>query len=155
VGILAFAGCANLLLTVATAILVAADKPKWTAALAVPMPIILSVLLIFIIPRYGATGAAVSAAAVSTIASVAALVAVRVAWSVSPPLTTLGRALLLAIFGYVASAVCPGKGVFLFVKLAVLGCAVVAGFYAMGEIEKHEVWFARNLVGVFRKQAVA
>lgn len=155
VGILAFAGCGNLLLTVATAILVAADKPNWTVALAVPMPVILSVLLVFVIPRYGAIGAAVSAAAVSTIGSVAALIAVRVAWSVSPPLATLGRALLLATLGYVTSAVCPGKGVFLLIKMAVLGCAVAGGFYAMGEIEKHEVWFARNLVGVLRKQAVA
>jgi O-antigen/teichoic acid export membrane protein len=145
-GMLAFAGCCTLMISVATAVLVAAGKPGWTAALTLYLPPLLAVALLLVIPRYGVLGASITVAAIAALGAATSLIAVRILLQVAPPYATFGRTLVLGPTAYVAAALWELPDGLVVFKLALIAIAIALGFWAMGEITKGDSRFIRNLL---------
>ena len=137
--LLSIGGWASIMISVATAILTAWRRPGFTAVLTVPMvPIAVGAQWV-VIPLFGAPGAAAVTAAVSAGAAVASTFAVRHFWRVAAPFGTLARSGAVALAAAVVSAAWPVAGWWLVAKLATIGVAIVAGFWALGEFRDSEI----------------
>ncbi|MGB3299871.1 MAG: oligosaccharide flippase family protein, partial [Phormidesmis sp.] len=89
--LLIFATIGTVMIAVTSAILVASDKPEWTAVLTVPMPIVALLGHWLLIPPFGALGAAMTTLLVASVGALAGVVAVYVRWQVWPDGMTLVR----------------------------------------------------------------
>jgi O-antigen/teichoic acid export membrane protein len=146
IGPLALAALALNMMNVATSILTAAGKPRWTFLLVGPLVPLALLGHLLLIPRYGALGAASVTAICASLSAVAQLAASYRLWSAVPPLGTVVRSALLCMVAYVSAAVWPTPGLLLFVKLPVLALLVLAGYVLLGEFTSSEIAAARALL---------
>ncbi|MEM9087513.1 MAG: oligosaccharide flippase family protein [Cyanobacteria bacterium P01_F01_bin.53] len=135
---LIFATIGSVMIAVTSAILVASDKPQWTAILTVPMPIVALVGHWLLVPEFGATGAAGTTLAVSILGAIAGVVAVYIRWQVLPSRMTLVRSILVCgLVGMIAQYwVTPGF--WLLLKLPVLGFVILLLLWALGEVTQED-----------------
>jgi O-antigen/teichoic acid export membrane protein len=137
--------CAELALVVmslATALLVAADHQKRALVIALLMLPVAVALHLYLIPRYGPFGAACVTACVACGGGSLMFFAALVAWDLPVPIATILRATGLAAASYAAAGVSCDPVALVVVKLAVIAIAVALGFLALGEIsgeERHEL----------------
>lgn len=138
-------------ISVATAILTAAGKPRWTVVLTAPLVLLSIAGNLWLIPKMGTLGAALVTTLVGGIGALAAIVTVRHLWGVGLPMATLARSLLISVIAYVLAAGWPVTGVlFLVLKLSAIGLMVLLGFFALGEFSTAELGAARAM---FRRRA--
>lgn len=136
---LIFAGLANVVISVGSAILIGAGKPSWTLAIAAPLPIVAIAAHLFVIPRFGLIGAAVVTALCATGGALLTFAAIHRLWQVTPPAASLLRSVLLAALGVAVAASWSTSGALVVVKLAAL-CAGIAGLlYVSGELKPSQV----------------
>jgi O-antigen/teichoic acid export membrane protein len=146
IGPLAVAALGLTMIHVATSVLTAAGKPRWTFFLVGPMvPLALAGHLLAI-PRFGALGAACVTALCAGLTAAAELVAIHRVWRVLPPVGSLWRSACLALVGYAAAALWTTPGILLFVKLTALGLLIMLGYVLVGEFSRSEIREARSLV---------
>jgi O-antigen/teichoic acid export membrane protein len=133
--VLVFGAVASIALSVATAILTAADRAGWTVSLAWPLLPLATVGHLLAIPRAGALGAALVTVLCTVLGAVLGIVAVRRAWGILPPAATAVRSVLLTACAYGVSALWPTAGIWVLVELAVLVGGVGVGFVLVGEFK--------------------
>ena len=127
-------------ISVATAILTAAGKPRWTVLLTAPLVPLSIVGNLWLIPGMGPFGAALVTTAVGGIGALAAALTVHRLWDLSLPLGTLTRSILISAIAYALAASWPANGVlFLGLKLAVIGLTILLGFLALREFSAAEL----------------
>ena len=137
-------------ISVATAILTAAGKPRWTVLISAPLVLASIAGNIWLIPKFGALGAALVTTLVATVGALTAVATVRRFWQISIPTATLARSLLISVGAYVLGAVWPVSTLLLLtLKLSAIGVLILFGFYALGEFDAAELNSARAL---FRRQ---
>jgi len=136
--LLIFSAVAQMILAIATAILVAAGYSRWTFGLAGTLVALVLCGLVFTIPRYGPIGAAAVTTAVAAVGAVAAIVAVRYAWGVVPPLGTGVRGAAIAGAAYIAAGYWPATGWGLLAMVAAFGVAVPGAWLLTGELGADE-----------------
>jgi len=146
IGPLALAALALTMMHVATSILTAAGKPRWTFLLVGPLVPLALLGHLLLIPRYGALGAASVTALGASLSAVAQMIAIYRLWGAAPPLGTVGRSALLCVVAYVSATLWPTPGLLLFVKLPVLALLVLAGYLLLGEFTSTELAAARALL---------
>jgi PST family polysaccharide transporter len=137
--ILCIASVGQVMAAVASTLLVAIDRVKTSAAIAVPLVPLAVAGHLVVIPRFGATGAAVVTGVASCAAAGVALLALSRALKVAPPAATVWRVGVLVPVAAILAAVLPGTGVLVVVRmLAVLGL-VGAAMVKSGEIRLSSV----------------
>jgi O-antigen/teichoic acid export membrane protein len=124
-GWLTFCAVALIMISVTTAILTAADKPRWTFSLTGPVVLLAVAGHVALIPRWGTVGAALVTTVFAGLSAVATVWAVHRVWGVRPPMATLGWSLLLCAGAYAVAAAWPAPGLWVFLKLAVIGLMIV------------------------------
>jgi O-antigen/teichoic acid export membrane protein len=143
---LIFGAVALLMISTASAILIAADKPGWTAALAgLLVPLALGSCLIFI-PIWGPRGAALATMLTAGIGAVASILTVKGLVKIALPTATLWRGLCLSLLAYVAAVGWPAPGFVLFVKLPVISLLICLGYVALGEFSTTEIDRLRSVL---------
>jgi peptidoglycan biosynthesis protein MviN/MurJ (putative lipid II flippase) len=119
---------------VASTILMALERVKTAAALAVPVVPLALAGHLAVIPRFGAAGAASVTAAASWLLALASLAVLYRVARVTPPMTSLLRVAGLVAFGAWLAAYLPGEGLLLPARLLTAATGVVAVALACGEV---------------------
>jgi O-antigen/teichoic acid export membrane protein len=94
--LLVFAALGMLVVSVSTALLVAANRPRRTLTLTGPLVPLALTGHVLLIPRLGPIGAAAVTTTVAGLAALAALVVVDRTWRIRPPAATFWRSLIVA-----------------------------------------------------------
>jgi len=144
--ILIFAALAGVMLSVTTAVIIAADKPNLTFALSGPLVPLALVGHILIIPLFGPIGAAFVTTVSASLGAVATVMAVHAIIGTLPPAATLGRSVLVAGTAYVLANVWHTPGPMLLVKLPAIGLGILVAFLLLGEFSAYELAVARDLL---------
>jgi O-antigen/teichoic acid export membrane protein len=132
------AAVAIAVMSVAVAILTAANHARLVSVLGVSVVGAAIAGHFAFIPRFGALGAASVTAVTGGLGAMLMIVLVQRVWGVHAHTTTL-RAMLIAVPAYWAAAVVETPGVLaLSAKLALLSIAVVAAFAGLGEFDRSE-----------------
>ena len=137
------------MISVTTAILTAAGKPVWTFALTGPM--VPSALLghLWLIPRWGALGAALITALFAVCGALATMLAVHRILRVLPPLATLVRSILISGVAFSLAALWPTPRFLLLLKSALIVIFIAFAFLLSSEFRASEIALVRSL---FRRQ---
>ena len=143
---LLLAGMALVAVAAGANILVAAGRPRVTMALTVPLVAVLVAVLAWVVPRYGAGGAAVTAAAVAVVGAAAMFAVVRSVWGAAPTWATVARSAAASAVAYAAGSLVSAGGAALVVVLAVLSIAIVGLLRVLGAIGDRDLDAARSLL---------
>ena len=143
---LIFAAVALVQISIAMAILTAADRPGVTLAMTVPLPLLALSGYLVLIPQRGPAGAALVTAACAGLAALAAVFALHRVCRVLPSMGTVVRASLLCVGAYAIAALWATPGFLLLVKLPIIGIAILLGFRLFGEFSMVELTAARALL---------
>jgi O-antigen/teichoic acid export membrane protein len=148
--ILIFGSVGFVTISVVTAILTAAGRPRWTVALTAPLVLASIAGNLYLIPLLGGFGAALVTTSVGAIGALASVVTVQRFWGVSIPTATLVRTLLISAGAYALAAFWPVSGLlFLTLKLCVISALILLGFFALREFTPLELSAMRAF---FRRQ---
>jgi O-antigen/teichoic acid export membrane protein len=138
-------------ISVATAILTAAGKPRWTVLLTAPLVPLIITGNLWLIPKFGPPGAALVTTLAGGAGALAAVLTVNRWWGVRVPIATLARSFLIGAGAYALAAAWPVSGLlFLAMKLSAISLLVLFGFFALGEFNAAELAAAR---AIFRRRA--
>lgn len=140
---LMFGAIAQVMIAVATSILIAADKPNWTVALAAPMLPLAGVGYFWLIPPLSDLGAALINTLVAGLGAIATVIAVHRIWQILPPYQTGGRSLLVSSLIYALAANLPGTGFWLLLKLGAIVPIIPLTYWLLGEFSSAEIALAR------------
>ncbi len=137
----------TVMIAVTSAILVASERPQWTAVLSVPMPMLALVGHWLLIPRLGAMGAAVTTLLVASWGALAGVGAIYLRWQVLPPGMTLCRSCLVGGLVGIVAKHWATPSFWLLLKLPILGLAIVLTFWLLGEFSSEDRAMMRSLSG--------
>ncbi|MEL6353808.1 MAG: oligosaccharide flippase family protein [Cyanobacteria bacterium J06627_28] len=143
--LLLLATISTVMIAVTSAILVASDRPRWTAMLSVPLPLLSIAGHWLLIPKLGAMGAAVTTLSVAVLGAIAGIIAVCIRWNVLPPALTLIRCSLVSGVAVIISSTWATSDFWIFLKLPALGIAVVFGLWMVGEVSPADQAMLRSL----------
>jgi O-antigen/teichoic acid export membrane protein len=146
-----FAAVALVLVSVTTAILLAAGHPGLTLAITGPLPLVAAIGYAALIPRAGPQGAALVTLAAAAIAAMALVLAVRRTCGIWPPAATLLRTGAVCAAAYTAAAHWPAVGAPVVIKLGVIGSGIVIAFLLTGELTAAELTAVRSWWRVVRR----
>jgi O-antigen/teichoic acid export membrane protein len=146
ISILVFAGLAMMMINLLGSVLVAWGKPLWPLSIAAPLLPVAIAGYLFVIPRYGPTGAASVTATVTGLGSLVSIIAVKYLLKIDLPAVTLIRALLLSGVAYPLVYFWPMHGPVIIVKIAVALVSVLAAYVALGEFKRHEITFFWTII---------
>lgn len=144
--LLIFGGIAIVMISVATAILTAAGRPKWTFILTGPMVPTAVIGHLILIPRLGAIGASLVTTLLACVGAFTAVIAVYRLWKILPSIGTLLRSILVCGLAYTVATIWPLAGLLLFLKLSVIGIAIFVLFYLLGEFSSSEIALVRSVL---------
>lgn len=144
--VLMFGAIAFVLISVNTAILIAADKPNWTFALTGPMVPLAAIGHWLLIPRLGAIGASFSTTLFAFLGAVATVLAVYRIWRILPPWRSLLRSLLVCGLIYAVAVYWSVPGLWLLLKLPAIALLVLLAFLLSGEFSREEINTLRSRV---------
>lgn len=136
---LIFGALALLMISVASAILIAANKPHWTFELTGIGLLIALVGYLLAMPSFGALGVAVVTTLAAWLAALLMLAGVYRAWKIVLSRGTLLRAIVVTILAYVIAALWVTPGVGLLLKVAVIAVVIAGAFLLLGEFGRDEL----------------
>ena len=149
---LIFAGVGSVAISIAVAVLTGGSRPFWTLYAAAPLPIVAIVAHTWVIPRYGAVGAAIVTTLCAWGGALLGAVAVHRLWKVTAPAASVVRSIVLAAGGALAASSWPSPGTLVIVKLTVLPVLVLVLLLVSGEFGRPRArfdqvssWFQRPL----------
>jgi len=142
--VLIFGALGMVMISVATAILTAAGKPKWTLAVAVPLLPLAVLGHVLLIPRFGSIGAATVTAFFTGLGALFSMLAVYRLWRILPPLATLGRSSVICGAAFILALFWPAPGVLLFLKVPAVAILILGLFALLGEFTASEIALARS-----------
>lgn len=122
------------------AAMMVAMSRAWAAALiAAPLPIVAVLVHSVVIPEQGALGAATVSAGLAVVGAVVSNGVFAWLLGFRLRLSTAARAMALSAAAYYGAALWSTPGILLFAKMGVLALAVVALFFATGELSRGEL----------------
>jgi O-antigen/teichoic acid export membrane protein len=135
-----------IVISVATALLIAQGRLWGTVVLTVPLLPLSLLGHALLIPRYGAIAAASVTAITGVLGAVFCLVTAMVTWGLRPPLSTVLRSAALSVAAYWAASSWPSPGFHLFVEGVVLSLLILVGYLILGELSRAEISSIRALL---------
>ncbi|MEY2487248.1 MAG: hypothetical protein QOH39_2896 [Verrucomicrobiota bacterium] len=137
--ILIFGSVATVTISVSTAILTAAGRPRLTVVLTAPLVIAAAAGYYLFIPKFGAFGAATVTTAIGTAGAIASVLVLRQVWAVKFPALCLARSAFIGAGAYALAILCPVSGIlFLALKLSTIGLLILFAFALLGEFNQTE-----------------
>ncbi len=130
---------ALLVISVATAVMTAFERPLWVPAVTIPLVPVALVGHLNLIPRFGATGAAAVTTLTAAAAALGALLLLHAVWAVLPATRTWVRAALTSAVAVWAAHALPVEGPAVLGKLAALSVMIVAAYVMLGEVSRAEL----------------
>jgi O-antigen/teichoic acid export membrane protein len=130
---LIFAGVMSAAISLGCALLVAAGKPAWTFKVAGPLPVLAIAAHAWAIPLFGSIGAAVVTMFCATLGAAIAFGAVHLLWEITPRPASFLKGAALAVVGALAAGAWPAPGLWVVLKLVVLGVGVLLVLLVSGE----------------------
>jgi O-antigen/teichoic acid export membrane protein len=143
---LVFGSSAMLMISVASVILTAGDRPVWALVLSAPLVPLALLGHLAAIPALGPLGAALVTLAASVLGAVAQVLAVHHFWDIRPPAATACRGSLACAAAAALAVLWPAPGVLLLLKLPVIGLTVLLILLVLGEFSSSEIAAARWMV---------
>lgn len=144
--LLIFGALGLLMISVTSAIMIAAGKPNLLLLIVVPLLPISILGYVSFVPLWKTIGAATATSFSTTIAAVAAMAGVYHIWRVVPPLSTLWKTVLLTVLAYAMAALVPTSGLGLLFKLSAITVGIALAFFALGEFDAGEMALVRTLI---------
>ena len=144
-GLLIFAMLAVAMIWVGAAIVTAAGKPRSTLAVAGPLVPLAIVGHLVVIPVWGPTGAALVTTIVAGLGGLAAVVAVRLAWRVWPPVSTVWRSTLVCVLAYALGTIWQVPAPLVPLKITGIGLFIPLCFLLLRELTASEIALARSM----------
>ena len=144
--LLIFAALAQVMLSVATALLTAADKPNWPFAITGPLIPLACLGHVWLIPQFSAIGAALVTTLVTCLGAVASIVAVYHLWHILPPVATCCRTVLVTGLIYGLFAYWPIANFWLFVQLPAMALVIAIMYLLLGEFTPGEMALMRTWI---------
>ncbi|HEX8141204.1 MAG TPA: oligosaccharide flippase family protein [Pyrinomonadaceae bacterium] len=133
--------------SVGTAILIAAGRQRVALLLSIPLPLVAALGHLWLIPRWGAPGAAMVTTIVSGLGAGLTVYAVFRCWRILPPLATLARAVLTGALAFTLSAMWPAMGpLFFSLKLMMIALLIPLALFFLNEFHAGEIALARSLM---------
>jgi O-antigen/teichoic acid export membrane protein len=148
--VLILAAAMNVMLGVALTLMTAVGQPSRTVLYSAPLVPAALVGHLFLIPRWGAQGAASVTLLVSSLAALAAVSELRVTRNIAPPAATVLRSVLVAIAAGALSALWQTNGLLVFTELACVGVLSLLAYWAAGEFRPGELVALRSVLGTGR-----
>jgi O-antigen/teichoic acid export membrane protein len=133
-------------ISVASALLVAAGEARRIARLVWPVTVTALAALVFVVPRYGAMGAATVIAIASLTGAGILVETVRKVWGVGLPLGTFVRTVVVSALTLAAGLAWPAYGAWIIVKTLLSVGGIVGALAVSGEFSKEDVQLARGLL---------
>ncbi|MGZ5171316.1 MAG: oligosaccharide flippase family protein [Burkholderiales bacterium] len=143
---LIFGKVASVMISIAVVIMIVADRPGFTFALAGPMLLLGIAGHIVLIPRFGAVGAAWVTTSLEIAGALVALAIVYRVQRVFVPMATIARTLLIAGVAWLLAALVPAPGFWVVAKLGLIALAIVAGYGLLGEFSNREISWGRAVL---------
>jgi O-antigen/teichoic acid export membrane protein len=145
VSLLAFAAVGMAVVSVCFSILTASSRPSLTLAVMLPMTLFAVVGSLVLVPHLGIAGAATVVTAFAWLGAVACLTAVHKVSGARVAATTWFRIALTAAIAYGAARLWPAAGFWVIAKLLVLCAGAVGALFALGELTRADLEFARTV----------
>jgi O-antigen/teichoic acid export membrane protein len=142
--LLIFGAVAMSMIAVTTCILTAASKPNWTIVLTSPMVPVAIAADLWMIPKFGPLGAAITTTTIASLAALATILAIYSLWKILPSCSSLGRSLLLCGLMFTVAHLWTTPGWLLVVKLLVLGGLIPLSLLLLGEFSDRELEWLRS-----------
>jgi O-antigen/teichoic acid export membrane protein len=139
---------AMMLISVASALLTAGNRAHEASMWIWPLLPITLAASVFVVPRFGATGAALVTAGAAVTGACALLVLLSASLNVRTDIRTWLRCGAVATGTGLLAAVWPTPGAWLLFKVAALGVGAVAALAALGEFSADDRRILRKLVQV-------
>ncbi|MGI8497885.1 MAG: lipopolysaccharide biosynthesis protein [Gemmatimonadaceae bacterium] len=136
--LLIFAALAGLIISVSTAVLIAAGHPGWVPRIVLPLPAIALAGDLVAIPRWGMRGAATVTTLVVLCGATAAAGVVYSLWRVRAPASSVARSIAVSVAAYLAAFWCHASGGLLALELLAIGIGIPAAYLIMGELDERE-----------------
>jgi len=143
--LLIFGSVPLLMVSVASAILIAADRPGDTLVIAGPLVPLTIVGCVLLIPAWGPLGAALAIVLSASAGALASIVAVKRVADIYPSISTLARSALLSGLAFIAAVAWPTSGLLLLVKLPAISLMIGAGYWALREFSAAEITLLRTI----------
>jgi O-antigen/teichoic acid export membrane protein len=143
---LIFGKVAAVMTSIAVVIMIVADRPGLSFALAGPILGLAVVGHIVLIPALGAVGAAWVTSGLEVAGALGALVVVYRLQHVSVPMATVGRTVLIASTAWLLAALLPAPGYWMVAKLASIALVIVVGYRLLGELSERELAWGRAML---------
>jgi O-antigen/teichoic acid export membrane protein len=137
--VLIFAALMMVMIAVASAILIAAGRPRWAMIAALPVAPLALVGHLLVIPRFGARGATAVTLVVAGVGACLALVAVHRTWRVRAPWPTIARAASATALTVFVGTRWHTAGAIAIAELAVMSVVAVGSLIAFGELTRPEL----------------
>jgi len=143
--LLIFAALGFAMISVNASMLIAAGRPELPFALTVPLvPLAIGAHVIFV-PRFASIGAAATTTGLSWFGAGISMLAVGKIWQTLPPVATIGRSTLVCGLAYVLANFWSTPGFWVFLKLPVIGLAIVLAFLLLREFSSGEIALIRSI----------
>jgi O-antigen/teichoic acid export membrane protein len=145
--LLIFAAVGLVIYSVGISILIAAGSSRNALILSVPLPIVAFVCHLWMIPRWGAVGAALVTLIASSVGAAATVFAIFHRWRILPPVATLWRVVLVGALAFTLGVAWHTSGALLFsVKLTVIALLIPLALLLLGEFNAGEISLARAML---------
>ena len=151
--VLIFGKVAVVVISVAVAIMIAAERPGLTVALAAPILVLAVIGHVTFIPRFGMIGAAWVTSGLEIAGALVASAMVYRVWNIRPSLATIARGLALTAAAYFLATLWPSNDAWLIVKAGLIALAIPVGYLLLGELGPREVEWARAALRVSAKRS--
>jgi O-antigen/teichoic acid export membrane protein len=133
------------MISVTTAILIAAGRPGWTFALTGPLvPLALGAHLV-LVPRFGPAGAAAATAALAWLGVGLTTLAVYRQCGVAPAPGTILRTTLTTLIAYTLASAWHTSGAWIILELSGMTAVILTCLFLLGELTSQDLAFARSL----------
>ncbi len=151
--LLVFSAVGMAMISIATAILTAADRPALAMHLTAPLVPAAVVGHLLIIPHFGAAGAAGVQAALGTVGGLMTAQAALRDRGAAAPLGSVARCIAVMAGGYLAARAWPAERGWLMLKLPILALAAGVLLLLLGEFSRVEIEWLRSMVRLNRTPA--
>ena len=135
-GILIFAAIGQVIVITATTLLTALGRPAWCLIIGAPLVPLALAGHAFAIPRYGASGATMTTAAVAWLAAAFSLGTLRMLAGITIPAGTFVRCAGLSVAGYLLVRGWPAPGAWILLQLSVAVGVLALAFIVLGEFQQ-------------------
>ncbi|MGD1861214.1 MAG: lipopolysaccharide biosynthesis protein [Leptolyngbyaceae cyanobacterium] len=145
--LLIFSALGLMMVSVGTTILIAAERPHWPVAVAMPMLPLALWGHWQLIPRLDAMGAAIVTTGVAGIGAIAMLGTIYYRWQILPPVATLARSLLVCGIIYAIATAWSVSELWLLPQLMILALMLPLLFGVLGEFSRTELHLLTEMIG--------